>query len=494
MQRTPLRLLAAASAALLVAQPLLAVAYAPGVSRAYAAERPRYGGTLRVQMQAFFQTPDPTAEVGDSVRKAAQAQLAELVYDRLVRLDSELRPQPQLAISWQHDPEYRQWQFRLRAGVKFHDGRPLTPSDVVRALAEASVMKRAGNPPDRWVARIFGETVVIETSRPRPDFLYELAQGHGSIFRRTPDGTIVGTGPFVVREWEPERRALLVANEEYWGGRAYLDNIEIQMGRAPREQMTALELGEADVAEIPAEQVRGAGQRGTRVWSSAPVEMLALHFIGQGTGSTERAPREALALSIDRTAMLRGLFQGQGEVADGLLPQWLSGYAFLFARQRDLENARRLAAETPAGTVVLGYDPADAMGRPVAERVALNARDAGLTIRVVELDRNAWPPKADWILRRVHVAAGRERTGVADKPGTAGGERFPLAAAAFTDEFLGEERELMQNVLFIPLFHLPDSLGLNARVRGWMPAQWGAWRLADVWLAGEEKKEGSETR
>jgi peptide/nickel transport system substrate-binding protein len=480
----------------LVAQaglPVCGQAFLPATGLS-ASERPRYGGTLRVQMQAFFESPDPTAEVGDSVRKAAQGRLAELVYDRLVRLDEELRPQPQLAISWQHDAEYRQWQFRLRAGVKFHDGRPLTPSDVVRALAEASVMKRAGNPPDRWTARIFGETVVLETSRPRPDFLYELAHGHCSIFRRTPDGTLVGTGPFAVKEWEPERRALLVANEEYWGGRPYLDAIEIQMGRSPREQMTALELGEADVGEIPAEQVRSARQRGTRVWSSAPVEMLALQFIGQGTGSKERTPRESLALSIDRAAMLRVLFQGQGEVADGMLPQWLSGYSFLFARQHDLENARRLAAEASPGAIVLGYDPADPMGRPVAERVALNARDAGLTIRVVELDRNTWPPKADWILRRIHALAGQERMGIADKPGTGGGERFPLAAGAFTGEFYAEEREQLQGVLFIPLFHLPDSFVLSARVRSWMPAQWGQWNLADVWLAAEEKKEGGETR
>ena len=88
--------------------------------------------------------------------------------------------------------------------------------------------------------------------------------------------------------------------------------------------------------------------------------------------------REALALAIDRAAIHAVLFQRQGEVSAALLPQWLSGYAFLFPAARDLPRARALAAG--ARPLTLGVD--DASLRPLAERIEINARDAGLNITV----------------------------------------------------------------------------------------------------------------
>ena len=91
--------------------------------RADAVERPRYGGTLRVEMQAAVRRLDPAE---------APERLAGLVFERLVRLDERGRPQPALALSWQSSPGGRRWQFRLRPGVKFHDGSPLTPAAAPR--------------------------------------------------------------------------------------------------------------------------------------------------------------------------------------------------------------------------------------------------------------------------------------------------------------------------------------------------------------------------
>src|ERR1039457_1913155 len=84
---------------------------------------------------------------------------------------------------------------------------------------------------------------------------------------------------------------------------------------------------------------------GRKVWSSAPVRVLAVVFHPR---IADARIREALALAVDRTAIYNVLLQRQGEISGALLPQWLSGYAFLFPTTIDLARARALASDAPA--------------------------------------------------------------------------------------------------------------------------------------------------
>ena len=121
MKRTRLLCLAAISLAFLcVALP--------------AAERPRYGGTLRVEMREFVNTMDPRGFDPASPTAPALDRLLGLVFDRLVRLDEFGQPQSSLAVSWQHDADFTHWQFQVRSDVKFHDETKLTPESVAAAL------------------------------------------------------------------------------------------------------------------------------------------------------------------------------------------------------------------------------------------------------------------------------------------------------------------------------------------------------------------------
>jgi len=79
--------------------------------------------------------------------------------------------------------------------------------------------------------------------------LAELSRPRNAIAIRTLDGTLVGTGPFAIARWEPGKSATLRANADYWGGRPYLDSIEIGMGQTLRQQTLDLELGKADAIE-----------------------------------------------------------------------------------------------------------------------------------------------------------------------------------------------------------------------------------------------------
>ena len=142
-------------------------------------------------------------------------------------------------------------------------------------------------------------------------------------------------------------------------GRPFVDSIEITMGRAAHDRILDLELNKTDFAEIPAEDARRAAEHGVRVSRSKPDELLALVFTG-GDEPARGKPvsakvREALALSIDRAAIVNFILQKEGEPAGGLLPQWSSGTAFLFStavRSRAREGtfgANRARSENRVG-------------------------------------------------------------------------------------------------------------------------------------------------
>jgi hypothetical protein len=278
---------------------------------------------------------------------------------------------------------------------------------------------------------------------------------------------------FSITRWESGRRASYVANDAAAGGRPFVDAIEVEMGRSAREQALALELGRADVVEAgPAES-----RRPRRVWSSAPVRLGTLIV-----GGRAQDPRvgEALSLAIDRAAIHAVLLQKHGEPSAALLPQWLSGYAFLFPAAPDLAKARALLAGMPASARAfsLGYDASEPQTRAVAERIALNARDAGLLLAVTPQ-----LAAADIRLAHTRIVSAEPAAALATLAAALG---LPEPARATTPEALYHaERALLETRRAIPLYHLPEMWGAGPRLRLWRgPAigPQGDWRFDNLWL------------
>jgi ABC-type dipeptide transport system, periplasmic component len=361
------------------------------ITPALAATRPHYGGTLRVQMKSQPTALDPTSDDA----------LAPLVFDRLVTFSDSGQPQPALATAWNHDDNFKRWELQIRPGVQFHDKSPLTATSLAPALAPLA-------------ATAHGDTIVIASVEPVPQLLHTLASI--SISKRAADGSTVGTGPFRVAAWEPARRAVFAANEDYWAGRPYLDAVEVEMGRSLRNQALDLDLNKADIVELGVVDTRRAMQNGKRVWTSPPVDLLAIVF----DNAIDMRAREAIALSIDRATIHNVILQKQGIPAAAILPQWLSGYAFLFPVARDLDRAHTLAPGAPPLT--LAYNPADPTARLIAERIAVNAREAGLTVRPVAAGVQA--ASAQYDPHAHQLARSRPRTGVGDsRPGPCASRR-----------------------------------------------------------------------
>jgi peptide/nickel transport system substrate-binding protein len=420
--------------------------------------RPHYGGTLSVEIHDAITLTDP----GDW-----PAQLVPLVYDRLVQLDDRGEPRPALAISWQHDAENKRWELRLRPGVKFHDGSPLNAASVAASLKGRVNIVMSGE-----------DAVIIQTENPTPDLLVRLAD-RGAVLRRGADGVTMGSGPFRIAEWQPGQRALLAANDDYWGGRPFLDSIELQMGRLLRDQSIDLELGKADVVELTPEDARRAAQRGVRTWTSAPAELLALVFERGRTAFEDTRLREAVALSVDRAAIHNVLLQRQGESTAALLPQWLTGFAFLFPARRDLERARRIAASrSKAGLrATLSYDPGDPLARSIAERLAVDVREAGVVLQAMP------GGKADMRLARVRLKSLDPSQALSDFAAALGlPEPLKPAVGSAPEALYQSERKLLEDYRVVPLFHVPQTLGLGRQVHNWDARPWGNWRLDGVWL------------
>ena len=437
--------------------------------------RPQYGGVLHVALRAAPTSLDPAdATQSDSF---ARRGLTLLMFDTLVTIDQN-QLQPGLATSWQTSQGNQQgsqrWQVRIRHGVRFHDGTPLSAE-----IAAASL--RAANP--SWNVSTDADSVVIERDRPDPELPAELALPRNAIVKRNPDSTPSGTGPFHIVDWQAGKKLALAADENSWRGRPYLDAIEIEMGRSYRDQMTALELGKADLVEVAPEQTRRVSLEGRRLASSDSIELLALLFTRDAASADEKLLRQALALSVERGSIRSVLLQGAGQPAASILPNWMSGYGFGVPTDTDLPRARNARAQVhtiPTWTV--RYDGTDTLARLLAERIALNARDAGLSLQPTAA------ASADSRLVRIPLASPDPWIALANAAAMAGiPAGMPAGMSAGKDggsveDLYAAESALLTTQRMIPLFHLPVSYAASATLKDWALRADGSWTLADAWL------------
>jgi ABC-type transport system substrate-binding protein len=482
-----------------------------GALAAQAETRPQYGGALHVAMRAApvsldpaeFERAGPDRAENVQADSFARRSLTLLMFDTLVTMDESGRIQPSLATSWLvksrqtlagtqpgNQPGSQRWQFRIRGGVKFHDGTPLTAEIAAAAL-------HAANP--SWNVSPDADSVVIENAGSDRELLAELALPRNAITKRNPGNTPIGTGPFHIVDWQPGKKLTLAAEEDCWCGRPFLDTIEIEMGKSFRDQMTALELGKADLVEVAPEQARRISQdqvsqnqisrnrvsrEGRRLVSSAPLELLALVFARDAASPEEKLLREALALSVERGSIKSVLLQGAGQPAASILPSWMSGYGFVFPTDADLPRARQAREQVRTiPTWTIGYDSSDPVDRLLAERIALNARDAGLSLQPIP---GSLAAAADLRLVRIPLVSPNPwiaLANVATLAGTPTGVRQPAGKeSGSVEDLYASEVALLATQRLIPLFHLPVSYAASASLNHWVLRGDGSWDLGDAWL------------
>jgi peptide/nickel transport system substrate-binding protein len=432
------------------------------------ATRPRYGGTLRVMLQSAPNSLELPAD-GTPVDYWAAARIVALIADNLVEIDAAGHSQPVLALTWQSDLNGKRWQFALRRGVKFHDGTAASAATIAQILGERH---------SDWTVRGAGDSLTIESDSPMPSLLSELALPRNAILKRGANGLSVGTGAFRVSDFQPGKLLKLAANEESWAGRPFPDAIEIDLGKSQRDQAIALELGKTDLIEAPP-QAATANGGSQRVRTSLPVELMALAFPANSKAQDARV-REALALAIDRKPIQSVLLKGAGEPTASILPNWMTGYSRVFPAQANLQGAKVVLADSRQPALTLSYDPRDPQAQLIAERIALNAREVGITLRV------SLSGAADVSLIRIALPSADPATSLREAARELGLQQT-LIHGSSVDDLYQAERTLLDGHTVIPLFHLPVASAVGDRLRNWQPDRVGNWNLPDVWLEADSR-------
>jgi ABC-type transport system substrate-binding protein len=462
-----------------------------GATCSQASTRPRYGGTVRVLLRHKITSLDPLRESDDS---ATRDRIAGLIFETLTEIDSQGRARPRLAGSWQTDSAGRFWQFNLRPAT-FQDGSAVSAAAAAASLGTAS--------PEWKVTVMSKESLTIELSSPVPHLLELLALPRFSITKRLANDTLVGSGPYKLAEWQPGERALLTANDAYWGGRPFPDSIEFRMGVSLREHLMERSLGPDHAVELNVDQLRGleTAQTNLTLLVSRPADLVVLLFLQPGADAAVKPARkqvdprvrEAMTYAINRPAINNVLLQRKGAPAGGLLPQWLTGYEFLFPAGQDADRARKLRADAGAvQPLALVFDLSDPVMKMVAERISVDAREAGILVQTsgdarVNSKSGRAALNADAVLLRVPLSSLDPTAAFA-----AMGDDLALPAdlvsaivrSARPEDLAEVERKALADYRLVPVVHLSQAVWINGNVHNWQQLPNGAWVLDQLWVEG----------
>lgn len=459
----------------------------------YASSRPRYGGAVRVLLHDRVMSLDPISEED---HPATRDRLASLAFETLTEVDAQGRLRPNLALTWHADQAKRVWQFRLRL-ANFQDGTVLTAADAATSLAKSNPAWKY-SAPDR-------QTVMIETPAPVQHMAEMLALPRYAIVKRQMENNaavLIGTGGYKLTQWQAGERAQFTANEDYWGGRPFADTIEFQMGASLREQLMDRQLGPYAATELSVDQIRAIEQNNQTVYASRPADLLAIVFPQHDCSgrpskkAVDARVREALGLAINRAAISNVLLQRKGIPAAGLLPQWLTGYEFMLGGATNLDRARELRSDAAAFVVItpiaLAYDFSDPLAKLVAERIAVDAREAGIVVQPYgESHINNKPARssinADALLLRVPLQSIDPQTALAtrfDDLGLLQATPPAILAGTRSEDILEAEQTTLGNHCVLPVAHVPQVLWLNSSAHNWQQRVNGEWDLDQLWVEG----------
>jgi peptide/nickel transport system substrate-binding protein len=372
----------------------------------------KQGGSITFGLELDISGFDPL-KVG--VFDTASFTAAAAIFDTLTTLDDKGVVQPKLALSWDHSEDFKTWTFKLRPGVKFHDGTPFN------AEAMKANFDRQKDPANKcrcafYIAYIHDVqapdelTVVFNLNDPQVNLPALMTiqstnnvvqsptawKTKGDDYNRNP----VGTGPYILKSWAAGDRMVLERNPDYWNkGHPHLDRIVLKPLPDAQSRFASLQSGEADIIwddEYDPDNIQKA-QKDPK---------LAVHtYVGSGAQvyafNTKVAPfddvrvRQALVMAIDRKKMSQAITNGlsipasnpYGEGSwvkckdDGALPT-------------DIEKAKALIKEYGKPVDFKTLVTATPRGRNVGQVLQQFWKQAGANMEIEQVDQATIVPRA----------------------------------------------------------------------------------------------------
>ena len=364
---------------------LLATASVAIPSTVFAQEAaPISGGTLN-----WLYTVDPgTALFAINTSSGTGQAIGPKIVEGLLTFDYDLTPQPLLATEWSLSDDNLQYTFKLREGVKWHDGVDFTSADVAFSILRLKEAHPRGRITYQNVVEVQtpdAHTAIIVLSKPAPFLITAQSSSESPIvpkhiFENLPpaDGqtlaTAIGTGPFKLTEWVPGSYLIFDRNPDYWdAGKPYLDRLVLRIITDASARAAALETGEIDIGAnpVPLGDIERLKQNPNLVVDtttyaySGPQQQLFFNYDNEIL--TNRSVRLAIAQAINAQEIVDIALFGLGQVSPSpvstALPKWYD--PTVVAYPYDPAAAEKLLDEA-------GY-PRGADGTRLKLRLAYNA-------------------------------------------------------------------------------------------------------------------------
>ncbi len=318
------------------------------------------------------------------------------VYESLVEYDKDFGLRPLLALSWE-TPGENHWIFRLRKGVRFHDGTPLTAADAVYSLLRArdhpESLLRAHFAPVESVTAPDPFTVAIATGSPIGDLPHHLTAA--GIIRAGTEPAGVGTGPYRLAE-HGKGGAVLAAFEGYWGGRPAVQELHFFLTQ-PGDPIERILEGRPCLILRDAVRFAGLAERGFSVMQKPGLSVAYLGFNLAIPPFDDARVRRAVALAVRSDRIVRERLQGSARPICQAVPFLAFGHHPGLACDPDPEAAKR---ELTASGRPLPL-PVTLLTAPKAEQtVRMIKEDLEAAGFAVELEVRPWPEVVERMLDR----------------------------------------------------------------------------------------------
>ena len=503
----------------------------------------KQGGTLRIY---FFDSP-ASVSIHEETTAAGQGPVMG-VFNNLVLYKQDV-PQnglqsivADLASEWSWDEDKTQLTFRLREGVKWHDGKPFSAKDVQCTwdlLTGKSDERLRINPRKAWYRNLDKVTtngdyeVTFQLKRPQPAFIALLASGFSPVYPchvspRDMRTNPIGTGPFKFVEFKPNESIKVARNPDYWKkGRPYLDGIEYQIIKNVSTGVLAFVAGKVDMTSPYFLQVPVVND----VKNQAPEAICQLVPVNVNRNvmmNRETPPfndpdlRRAVALSLDRQAFIDTLTMGKGDIGGVMQPPpegvWGMPPEMLKTLPGYDPDVQKNRAEGRRIMEKLGYGPAKRLEIKVSTRNVAPYRDAAIILidqlkeiymagELEPVDTVQWYPK---VMRGDYTAALNLTGNGIDDPDQTMYENFTCGAEGNYDRYCNPEldkmvdrqsmefdqkkrrefvwaieRKLAEDAARPILWHNRTGTCWQPYVKGYslmVNSVYNGWRMEDVWL------------
>jgi len=313
------------------------------------------GGTVTYAAGADPDRLDPA----NAESNPAEA-MNRMMYENLAKFDEKLKIVPGLAEKWEQSKDGLTWTFFLRKGIKFHDGTPFN-AEAVKTFVERMIgpekPSRAGlyTPFVKSVEVVNDSTVKIVLKSPFAFFLNNIAHSASGIISPTALKTLgkdiarkaAGTGPFKFVEWVHGDHLTMVRNDDYWGGKPYLDKIIVKTVKEDSARVMMLQSGDAQlIVRIPPEDIpRLEKEKAVKLDTTETLRVLYIGINCAKKPFTDVRVRQALNHAVDKEAIVKSIYQGRALVSNGIVAPLATGYFPVQGYSYDPDKAKKLLAE-----------------------------------------------------------------------------------------------------------------------------------------------------